>query len=251
MSAYVYCMNNPLNLIDPDGREADPPSKGWNRFWGGLRLVGGAIQIAGGAGASSTGVGAVVGVVAILHGADDFQTGARQLWTGEQTESLTYKGVKATAKATGADDTTASRIATGADIGLSFVGGGVGGLRTLGKFSSAEASAYSKIGSTGKIGEDALKLLGGESQVFFKTSKGARFVDQLVNGIANESKVGKTSLTKDVITQIAKDVELMKTEKIEGAVWNFFRSPVTGEIGATKPLLQALKDAGIKAVLHE
>jgi hypothetical protein len=94
-------------------------------------LVGGALQVAGGVGVSTTGVGAVVGVVAVLHGADDFQAGARQLWTGEETESLTYKGVKATVRATGASEATASKIATGADIGLSFVGGVGGGAKVF------------------------------------------------------------------------------------------------------------------------
>jgi hypothetical protein len=115
-----------------------------------------------------------------------------------------------------------------------------------------EASTYSKIGSTGKVGEDALKLLGGESQVYIKTSKGGRYVDQLVNGVANESKVGYTSLTKGISTQIAKDAEIVKngTGGVQSSVWHFFGSPVTGKVGGSQPLLDELARQGIKTVNH-
>jgi RHS repeat-associated protein len=135
LGSYVYCMNNPIVYTDPDGRSPDPPSKGWNRFWGGLRVVGGAIQVVGGAvgGAATswTGVGAVVGGIAVVHGADDLQAGARQLWSGEETESLTYKGVKKGAEFAGASEETAGRIATFTDIGLSFVGGAGGAFKVF------------------------------------------------------------------------------------------------------------------------
>jgi RHS repeat-associated protein len=138
-------------------------------------------------------------------------------------------------------------IATGEIAGRIFQG-----LKMFGGFSATEASMYSKIGSTGKVGEDALKLLGGESQVYMKTSEGGRVVDQLVNGVANESKVGYTTLTKDVATQIAKDAEIVKngTGGVQSAVWNFFRSPVTGQVGASQPLLDALTKNGINYIIH-
>ncbi|HEX8270803.1 MAG TPA: hypothetical protein VF581_12995 [Flavobacterium sp.] len=45
----------------------DPPSKGWNRFVGGLKLIGGtaeaAVGIVGGGATSWTGIGAVIGGV--------------------------------------------------------------------------------------------------------------------------------------------------------------------------------------------
>lgn len=73
------------------------------------------------------------------------------------------------------------------------------------------SASYSAIGSTGKVGEQYLQSLGGQSQVYFSTSLGGRYVDQLIDGTANESKVGYTSFTTSVQTQIAKDVELMNS----------------------------------------
>ncbi|SEL26733.1 hypothetical protein SAMN05216359_10714 [Roseateles sp. YR242] len=81
-------------------------------------------------------------------------------------------------------------------------------------------------------------------------SQGKRFVDQLVNGIAHESKVGYTTLTSDIRIQIVKDVELMQTKQIQGASWRFFQSPVTGRGGPSGPLREALENNDIKVVIH-
>lgn len=121
-----------------------------------------------------------------------------------------------------------------------------------GAFTEADAAydAVKGIGWTGKIGEQALKKLGGRSQVFFRTAKGGRYVDQLVNNIAHESKVGYTSLSSTVRNQIAKDVELLKSKSVSGVVWHFFTSPVTGARGPSAALEAELKQAGIKSVLE-
>ncbi len=106
------------------------------------------------------------------------------------------------------------------------------------------------IGATGKIGEAALRVLGGESQAAFRTSLGRRVVDQLVNGVAHESKVGYASLTTSTANQIAKDAELIASGQIRGAIWHFSSSPVTGRVGPSAPLRQALGEAGIGIVVH-
>lgn len=115
---------------------------------------------------------------------------------------------------------------------------------------SIATTTSSKIGATGKVGEEALKQLGGISQKYFRTTQGGRFVDQLVSGIAHESKVGYTSLTKSISKQIAKDMELMATRQIEGSTWHFFESPVTGLRGPSAPLRAALEEAGIDILVH-
>lgn len=74
-------------------------------------------------------------------------------------------------------------------------------------------------------------------------------IDQLVGGVANESKVGYASLTKANALQISKDVELIQTGRIDSSTWNFFTSPVTGVGGASQPLLKAL--SGINSLRHK
>lgn len=104
---------------------------------------------------------------------------------------------------------------------------------------------------TGDDGELELAMMfGGQRHAYFKTSEGARFVDQLADGVAHESKVGYASLTKRIRTQIIKDSELIKTGQIDGAHWHFFTSGVTGKGGASKPLLDFLTENGISYTVH-
>ena len=92
--------------------------------------------------------------------------------------------------------------------------------------------------------------VGGVSQAYKKTTIGGRYIDQLANGIAHEAKVGYTTLTSTVKTQILKDAELIRTRQIKGAVWHFYRSPKTGKIGLSKPLKNFLKENGIDYKIH-
>ena len=119
------------------------------------------------------------------------------------------------------------------------------------KFLAADSGAFSAIGSTGKVGEQWLaQNLGGESQVFFNTSQGARYVDQFAGGIANESKVGYQSLTPSIQLQISKDAELLNAGRVQGVDWHFFQSPVTGLGGPSQPLFNALQQNGINVIIH-
>jgi RHS repeat-associated protein len=126
VSAFVYCMGNPVKLYDPDGK--DP--KTWNRVWGGVRFVGGIVQVTGGVvggiATSWTGVGAVAGGVAVVHGADDIQAGFRQLYSGETVENFTTKAIRNTTESLGVSKNTSEKIANCTDIGLGFVGSGSG-----------------------------------------------------------------------------------------------------------------------------
>ena len=82
----------------------------------------------------------------------------------------------------------------------------------------------------GSIGEYQLQqMYQGKSQVYYKTSIGKRFVDQLSNDIAHESKVGYTSLTSSVKIQALKDAELLRTSQVRDVQWHFFESPITGK----------------------
>jgi RHS repeat-associated protein len=114
----------------------------------------------------------------------------------------------------------------------------------------AALTERSAIGATGKVGADALKaLVGGETNRYFATSLGKRFVDQFAEGIAHEAKTGYTSLTAFTQSQISKDAWLVANNpRVESAVWHFYESPVTGLVGPSGPLRQALQNAGIKIV---
>ncbi|QQR76155.1 MAG: RHS repeat-associated core domain-containing protein [Holophagales bacterium] len=98
--------------------------------------------------------------------------------------------------------------------------------------------------------EFLLATYGGDRWASRPTSLGRRFIDNLANGVARESKVGRTALTPRIEMQIAKDVELLNTAgsgvlKVE---WHFFPGP-TG-LGPTEPLRKALKEAGIAIISH-
>ncbi len=143
------------------------------------------------------------------------------------------------------------------DVGKSTFGGALTGAIT-----SGYAKAVSKIANkgvsgsktymTGKEGEEELaRLVGGKSQQYRKTSLGGRYIDQLsADKIAHESKVGYTTLTKRIRTQILKDSELINTGSVEGANWHFFTSGVTGKGGASQPLLDFLTKNGISYTIH-
>ena len=106
----------------------------------------------------------------------------------------------------------------------------------------------------GVIGEIKLaELVGGRPNVYFKTSLGGRYVDQLSNGIAYESKTGFVKYGESTLAwkQIKKDAELLRTEAVDGVYWYFFRSPQTGKVGADPRILSELTKNGIKYKIFE
>lgn len=125
------------------------------------------------------------------------------------------------------------------------------GARLLGSASELKtAFTYRTIGSTGRVGESFLRTMGGEAKAFFPTDLGARYVDQFVNGVAYESKVGYQALTQTIAKQVAKDVELLQSGRALGVEWHFFRSPVTNAIGPSAPLRSWLMQNGIRVIIH-
>jgi hypothetical protein len=79
------------------------------RTGGLLQAVGGGVEAlvggAGGIATAPTGVGAVVGVAAVVNGADNFQAGLRTLWYGKATTTFTQEAVGKGIKAAGGSDT--------------------------------------------------------------------------------------------------------------------------------------------------
>jgi RHS repeat-associated protein len=141
LNIYQYCLSNPINFSDPTG--LDP----WVRFWGGVRMIGGGVEtlvggslVIAGAGSSATGAGAVVGVPGVVlgvgvagHGIDTTQAGARQLWTGQNTDTLTSLGLQKV----GLSQTQANLI----DTGIGIVGSAGAGTLSA----ASKVSALSKL----------------------------------------------------------------------------------------------------------
>ncbi|MDF0604989.1 hypothetical protein HZU77_004895 [Neisseriaceae bacterium TC5R-5] len=129
-----------------------------NRFWGSLELAGGILEMVG-AGAlciAPEPTGATkVGCVAIgAHGADTIATGARKVWTGEDSRSLTQQGVIKLAETMKANPSQAGNIAIAVDmsvpIGLaSMVNAARVSSITLGRFRISEHEAKSLGGRGG------------------------------------------------------------------------------------------------------
>lgn len=95
-----------------------------------------------GLGASWTGVGAVVGVAAVVHGADGVSAALQQLWTGQDTKTLTSTGIAEGLKASGVDADKANAIAEIADAG-------VGLALSAGMAGSNAITAVSKVAAKG------------------------------------------------------------------------------------------------------
>jgi RHS repeat-associated protein len=151
LATYSYCYQNPINLFDPNGKQ----SKAWNRTMGALQCVGGVLEIAGsGLGEWFSGGAATPLMVPLaLNGLDNTQAGFRQLLSGESTETMLHKGTKATAKALGASNKNAERIATVADLSTIILGNGaaIKNLLKSGKKAITEgAGVYNLLTSGGR-----------------------------------------------------------------------------------------------------
>lgn len=102
--------------------------------------------------------------------------------------------------------------------------------------------------SLGKWGAARLgQVLGGagmKPSSPFRTTMGNRYVDRLINGVADEAKAGvNVGLTSSIRRQVLKDAELLATGQLRGAQWHFFQ-------GAQDDLLMFLKDNGIGYTVH-
>lgn len=154
------------------------------------------------------------------------------------------------------------------------IGGGGGGGSIVPKPKPSKPSKPSSKPSlpvkgfkSGAAGEKHLNaLVGGSGHKTFKDvkvydhkkktwKKEKRVADAYVKGgkggsAIHESKVGYTNLSNFVRKQVDKDVRLRKEKRVKKVKWHFFKSATTGRIGASKPLLQYLKDHKIPYEIH-
>lgn len=125
VNLYEYCRGNPVRFYDPSGAEGEEAAPStWDRFLGGLKMVGGALETA--AGVSLVGVGAATseigigipiaaaGVFVTAHGADTTQSGFRTMIDGRPVDSFTSQGLQGLGMSRPAANLT--------DAGISVVG---------------------------------------------------------------------------------------------------------------------------------
>jgi RHS repeat-associated protein len=103
---YGYCLNDPVNLVDPYGLI------NWSAVGNGaMSAFGGGVAVVGGTTILTTGVGAVGGVSAILVGSAAFGWGVSQMITGFLDNEIPFMGVKeAVIKNTTACDSTQDEL---------------------------------------------------------------------------------------------------------------------------------------------
>jgi RHS repeat-associated protein len=144
INVYQYVSGNPMKMIDPSGMS------GWDRFMGGLKMVGGGIEtVAGvglvlaGAATSEIGVGipiAAAGVFVTAHGADTTQSGARTMWNGAPVDSFTSQGLQGLGMSRTAANLT--------DAGISVVG--TLGANAITRAPGVVAAASDTVSATGE-----------------------------------------------------------------------------------------------------
>lgn len=81
-------------------------------------------------------------------------------------------------------------------------------------------------------------------------SSNRRIIDNLLDGVAHESKVGFKYLTPELERQIRSDAHLIEIGTIKGAHWHFLASSHTNKLGADKRVLDLLDELGIPYTVH-
>jgi len=125
VNLYSYVLNAPTQKVDPSGLD------GWDRFWGGVRMVGGALEtlagvslVAAGVATSEIGVGVLLigaGAVVTAHGADTTVSGVRTMWNGAPVDTFTSQGLQAAGMSRTAANLTDAGIGVVGTLGASAV----------------------------------------------------------------------------------------------------------------------------------
>lgn len=264
ISLYDYANGDPVNFSDPDGRLgkaiggslgiSGPQSSGISYRAPSFGTAGNSFQSVSSFNKPNTAgnfLSSTFNAIPVLGTVKSFieLSSGNDMFTGAQI-SQSQSAFNVLASALPFATSSIGKFGSQAVIGPSLGTFSAGGSGTLSINLGGAANSVTRIGATGQIGETALAQLGGKPQVFFNTSQGGRYVDQLVNGIANEAKVGYQSLTPSMRLQVMKDIELVQTQKVQGAIWNFYRSPITGKIGPSGPLGNFLNQNNIPFTLH-
>jgi Domain of unknown function (DUF4157) len=99
--------------------------------------------------------------------------------------------------------------------------------------------------------EDALrKEFSGQKKTFVRLGENREVDCSTADGMSREAKFGPQGLTDFIKNEINKDVELRNTGAVKAVEWHFYEN-VEGGIGPSSPLADALRNNGIRIVLHK
>lgn len=104
-----------------------------------------------------------------------------------------------------------------------------------------------------KEGEKWLKVLVGGTEdtthYGILTDDGWRYIDQFVGGTAHEMKTGRVYASKEIKTQVDKDIWLLKNGKVSKVEWHFGKSMQSGRSGYSQGfenyVREAVENAGL------
>ena len=84
------------------------------------------------------------------------------------------------------------------------------------------------------------------------SSLGKRIYDafNVAKRVGSEAKYGYQSYSGNIVQQIAKDAELLANGTLNSVEWHFYTSTISNTQGYSKPLYEAMSQAGITIVKH-
>ena len=143
-------------------------------------MIGGAVETVGGGAMvlapEPTTLTKIAGGALVADGIDNFTTGAKQLWTGETENTLLFNTTKYSAKALGASDRNAERIATTVDISTIFLGGGGGIFKTIKALKApSNASRVAEIAKANNIYSAQTSVIKSIIDKYYKAMKNGTY----------------------------------------------------------------------------
>lgn len=136
---FAYADGDPISKSDPFGLW------GWKNFSGALKAVGGVFEVVAGTALATatgvTGVGLVAGIAVAVHGVDTIQSGLRQAFSGEQTDSFTSKGLQAAGMTQTQANLTDAAIGIVGSVGTSLASNSLRGAGAMVHLTNEAAAA--------------------------------------------------------------------------------------------------------------
>ena len=233
LNKYAYCLNNPLKFVDPGGHQG---------------VLADYIK-------SQVAIGVGKSIANVFIGMDN--EGNKVLralgWDRQDTEYYQPSNElqAAVMGTTNKELALAGLLGGRAPVNVMMAEGE--GAAVLAVTARMRAAINKEMGNLGEIA--LAKMVGGQSaRIPTPGTRGYTQIDNLVGGVggaAHESKVGYISSVSQLKRdQVGKYARLLDNKQAGQVVYHFFRNPTTGEIGASKKVLDYLKKHGIQYEIH-